>query len=127
MLDMNSSQPIYIQIAEWLEKEIIDGALVADQKVYSQYQLAELFNINPATAGKGLTLLVKDEIIYQRRGLGTFVSQDARSKLLTKRKNETLKVLIRNLLKEANLLNLTNESLYAMIETEGKKQKEEEK
>lgn len=127
MLDMNSSQPIYIQIAEWLEKEIIDGALVADQKVYSQYQLAELFNINPATAGKGLTLLVEDEIIYQRRGLGTFVSQDARSKLLTKRKNETLKVLIRNLLKEANLLNLTNESLYAMIETEGKKQKEEEK
>ena len=37
--------PIYMQIAEWLENEILAERLLADGKVYSQYQLAELFNI----------------------------------------------------------------------------------
>jgi len=49
---MDSSKPIYIQIAEWIEDEIIADRFIQDSKVYSQYQLAELFNINPATAEK---------------------------------------------------------------------------
>src|SRR6185295_9269591 len=104
MLDMDGSKPIYVQIAEWIETEIIDGTLPPDTKVYSQYQLAELFNINPATAGKGLTLLLEAEIVYKRRGLGTFVALDAREKLLAKRKEETLRRLIKDLLNEAKLL-----------------------
>ena len=43
VLDMDGSKPIYIQIAEWIEAEIIDGTLLPDEKVYSQYQLAETF------------------------------------------------------------------------------------
>ena len=102
MLDMDGSKPIYIQIAEWIETEIIDGTLPPDEKVYSQYQLAELFNINPATAGKGLTLLLEAEIVYKRRGLGMFVAPDGREKLLIKRKEETLRRLIIELLNEAD-------------------------
>ena len=85
-----------------LKQEIIDGTLPADEKVYSQYQLAELFNINPATAGKGLTLLLEAEVVYKRRGLGNVCSPDAREKLLTKRKEETLRRLIKELLNEAS-------------------------
>ncbi|MEK5040072.1 GntR family transcriptional regulator [Sporosarcina sp. FSL K6-3457] len=115
---MDGSKPIYIQIAEWIEKAIIDETLPADEKVYSQYQLAELFNINPATAGKGLTLLLEAEIIYKRRGLGTFVAPDARDKLLAKRKAETLRRLIQELLTEATLLGVDEQHLFAMIEAE---------
>lgn len=118
MLDMDGPKPIYIQIAEWIEKAIIDETLLADEKVYSQYQLAELFNINPATAGKGLTLLLEAEIIYKRRGLGTFVVPDARDKLLTKRKEETLRRLIQELLTEATLLGVDEQHLLAMIAAE---------
>lgn len=118
MLDVDGSKPIYIQIAEWIEKAIIDETLPADEKVYSQYQLAELFNINPATAGKGLTLLLEAEIIYKRRGLGTFVAPDARDKLLAKRKAETLRRLIQELLTEATLLGVDEQHLFAMIEAE---------
>ena len=46
-------KPIYLQIAEWLETEILSGNIAADEKIYSQYQLAAMFNINPATAAKG--------------------------------------------------------------------------
>ena len=127
MLDVNSSKPIYIQIAEWIEKEIIDGALIADQKIYSQYQLAELFNINPATAGKGLTLLLEEKIVYQRRGLGTFVSPDGREKLLIRRKAKTLRELIKNLLEEAELLDVDDHDLLAMIEAERARKEEETK
>ncbi|MFC5589284.1 GntR family transcriptional regulator [Sporosarcina soli] len=121
MLDMDDAKPIYVQIAEWIEKGIIDGTLQADEKVYSQYQLAELFNINPATAGKGLTLLLDAEIVYKRRGLGTFVSPDARTKLLAKRKVETLQRLIKDLVNEAELLDVDDRQLLSMIDAERKR------
>lgn len=127
MLEKNSSKPIYVQIAEWIEKEIIDEALGTDEKVYSQYQLAELFNINPATAGKGLTLLLEEEIVYKRRGLGTFVSPDGREKLLIRRKAETLRALIKKLLDEAALLDIDADDLLTMIETERRRIEEERK
>ena len=118
MLEVDGSKPIYVQIAEWIEKAIIDETLPADEKVYSQYQLAELFNINPATAGKGLTLLLEAEIIYKRRGLGTFVAPEARDKLLAKRKEETLRRLIQELLNEATLLGVDEQHLLSMIAAE---------
>lgn len=126
MLDMGSSKPIYMQIAEWLENEIIDGTLMADEKVHSQYQLAEIFNINPATAGKGLTLLLEAGIVYKRRGIGTFVSPDAREVLIAKRKEETLRRLIKELLTEARLLGVDDQHLLSMIEAERLREKEEE-
>lgn len=125
MLNLDSSKPIYIQIAKWIETEIIDGSLGPDEKVYSQYQLAEIFNINPATAGKGLTRLLDAEIIYKRRGLGTFVAPGALEKLLTKRKDETLRQLIINLLNEVDLLGIDDHQLLAMIEAERSRKKEE--
>ncbi len=118
MLNMDGSKPIYVQIAEWIETEIIDGTLSPDDKVYSQYQLAELFTINPATAGKGLTLLLEAEVVYKRRGLGMFVASDARDKLFAKRKEETLRRLIRELLNEAALLGVDDSHLLSMIEAE---------
>ena len=125
MLDMDDSKPIYVQIAEWIEKGIIDGTLQADEKVHSQYQLADLFNINPATAGKGLTLLLDAAIVYKRRGLGTFVSPDARKKLLAKRKEDTLQRLIKELLNEAELLGVDDHHLLSMIDAERKRKKED--
>ena len=77
--------------------------------------MQKLFNINPATAGKGLTLLVDAEIIYKRRGLGMFVAPDAREKLLIKRKEETLRRLVMELLNEADLLGIDEKHLLTMI------------
>lgn len=125
MLKKDGQTPIYIQIAEWLEKEIIDGSLQADEKVYSQYQLAELFNINPATAGKGLTMLLEAELIYKRRGLGTFVAPDAREKLMAKRKQKKLYHLVHELLNEAELLEIEGVELMKIIQQEDVRRKEE--
>ncbi len=123
MHDVGGDKPIYIQIADWLENAIIDGTLQADEKVYSQYQLADLFTINPATAGKGLTILLEGGIVYKKRGLGTFVSPDAQEKLRSKRKEQTLRKLVQDLLDEANLLNIGTDELTQMIEIEREQRK----
>lgn len=112
---LDSTTPIYIQIAEWLQHEIIADRLQADEKVYSQYQLAELFNINPATAGKGLTILLDEQLLYKKRGLGLFVATDAKERILTKRRNEILTKMAQELVLEAKRLLVSDEELLVLI------------
>ena len=114
-VDLNSTTPIYIQIAEWLQHEIVADRLQTDDKVYSQYQLAELFNINPATAGKGLTILLEEQLLYKKRGLGMFVSSDSKERIVTKRRNETLTKMAQNLVIEAKRLLVSDEELLELI------------
>ncbi|WP_341300329.1 GntR family transcriptional regulator [Lysinibacillus sp. FSL H8-0500] len=115
-IQLNNSTPIYLQIAEWLQHEIIADRLQADEKVYSQYQLAELFNINPATAGKGLTLLLEEQLLYKKRGLGMFVIADAKDKILRKRRNEILTKMAKDLVLEARRLLVSDEELLRLIQ-----------
>lgn len=115
ILNTDGTKPIYVQIAEWLETEIMNGNFQSDDKVYSQYQLAEMYTINPATAAKGLNLLVEENILYKKRGLGMFVSADAREMIMNKRKNQTLKMLVQEVVLEANRLQISSNELIEMI------------
>lgn len=109
--------PIYQQVADWLENEILTGHYQAHARVPSQYQLAELFTINPATAGKGLTLLLEQNILYKKRGLGMFVVEDAQQRLQYKRQHVTLTELAQALITEARRVELTDEALIQLIKT----------
>lgn len=106
-----------MQIAEWLETEIINDHIQTDEKMYSQYQLAEMFNINPATAAKGINLLAEENILYKKRGLGMFVAENAKQLILQKRKEKVLKKLIYDVVLEAKRLGVNKEELIEMIET----------
>jgi GntR family transcriptional regulator len=125
VLNPDSMKPIYIQIAEWLETEILNGIIERDQKVYSQYQLAEMFNINPATAAKGINLLADEQILYKKRGLGMFVAEEAGDIILKKRKNTKLSGMVADLAKEAVQLKVDEEELVAMIREMHRKEKGE--
>ncbi|GAA0360004.1 GntR family transcriptional regulator [Bacillus horti] len=124
ILNTDSTKPIYIQIAEWLETEILKGNIKDDEKMYSQYQLAEMFTINPATAAKGINLLAEENILYKKRGLGMFVSPQARPLIRKKRKAHTLTRLVQELVAEANSLDVEEEELVQMIKA-AKQGKEE--
>ncbi|MDR7238471.1 GntR family transcriptional regulator [Neobacillus drentensis] len=114
-LNLDGTKPIYLQISEWLEREILNGNFGSDQKIHSQYQLAEIFNINPATAAKGLNILADENILYKKRGLGMFVASTAKNMILNKRKNETLKRLVQEIVLEAERLNVSKAELIDMI------------
>jgi GntR family transcriptional regulator len=116
LLKNDSLTPIYVQIAEWLENEILSDHLQSDEKVYSQYQLAEMFNINPATAAKGIHLLAEENLLYKKRGLGMFVANHARELIRTKRVNHNLRQLAMELVAEAERLQVREEELIGLIQ-----------
>jgi DNA-binding transcriptional regulator YhcF (GntR family) len=124
-LNTDGMKPIYVQIAEWLETEILSGSIHSDEKIYSQYQLAEMFTINPATAAKGLNILADENILYKKRGLGMFVSLTAKERIRNKRKNQTLKQLVLDLVIESEHLGIHEEELIRMIK-EVKEERQEE-
>lgn len=127
ILDQHSTTPIYMQIASWLETKILKGDFIAGDKVYSQYQLADMLQINPATAAKGLTLLGQEGILYDKRGLGKFVSDDALTIIKSKRMNDVLGDYIKQIIDEAHHLQINETELLNMIQqkfrerSEGKK------
>ncbi len=121
MKALKGSEPIYIQIGNWLENEILSGRVNPREKIYSQYKLSEIFGINPATALKGLNLLVDKGIVYKKRGLGMFVSHDALNILKKEHKNEVLTEQIRGLVAEAKLLDVSEEELIYMLKKEMRK------
>ena len=126
-LDMVGDKPIYVQISEWLENEILCGNIRENEKIYSQYQLAEMFNINPATAAKGINILADQGILYKKRGLGMFLSANAKEKIQYKRKNHTLKKLVEEVVVEARRLGVYENELIGMMRDAKKELDEHEK
>ncbi|SHH62149.1 GntR family transcriptional regulator [Desulfosporosinus lacus] len=126
ILNTDSMKPIYVQIAEWLEVEILNSNIKEDERIYSQYQLADMFTVNPATAAKGLNLLADENIVYKRRGLGMFVSPNAKQFILTKRRKQNLEQMIKELVIEANRLDVSESELIMMIHNFRQDGKEEE-
>lgn len=115
-LNINSEKPIFLQFAEELEDGILKGIFEEETQIPSTTEVAVKFQINPATANRGVNLLVDEGIIYKKRGIGMFVSPGAREKIAAKRKNAFYESYIVSLLEEAKNLNITKGEIIAMIE-----------
>lgn len=115
LLNFNSEKPIYLQLAEAIEDDILKGIFEEDTQVPSTTDISVGLKINPATAGKGINLLVDEEILYKKRGVGMFVKFGARQKITEKRKEVFFKNYITALLDEAKKLNISKQEIIAMI------------
>jgi DNA-binding transcriptional regulator YhcF (GntR family) len=98
--------PIYLQIAEGIKNDVLSGALKEDEQVMSTNQYAAFYQINPATAAKGFAQLVEEGVLYKRRGIGMFVSPDARTRLLTERRNHFFADVVDPMLAEARRIGI---------------------
>jgi DNA-binding transcriptional regulator YhcF (GntR family) len=116
LLNLNGERPIFIQIAEGIEDAIISGAFEEDSQIPSITDFSVQYRINPATALKGITMLVDDGILYKKRGLGMFVAAGAVDKLKSKRKELFFDNYVSNLVAEAKRLQLTKEDIISMLE-----------
>ncbi|MFC5528656.1 GntR family transcriptional regulator [Cohnella yongneupensis] len=122
-LTMDDSRPIFVQIAERIENDIIDGGLPEESQVPSTNQFAAFYQINPATAAKGVNLLVDQGILYKKRGIGMFVATGARSRLVEQRKEQFYEQYVVAIVMEAKKLGITVEQLTDMI-SKGEKRHE---
>ncbi len=113
---IDDTRPIFVQIAERIEEDILAGRLAEEEQVPSTNQFAELYQINPATAAKGVNLLVDQGILYKKRGLGMYVATGSRERLMEKRREEFYERYVVAMLKEAEKLGITPEQLSEMIQ-----------
>lgn len=113
---LNQEKSIYIQISEMIENDILRDVLLEDERVPSTNELAKLYAINPATAAKGINILVDAGILYKKRGIGMFVSDGAKEVIRTKRKAQLYENYVSEIVNEAKTLGITKAELIAGIE-----------
>ena len=121
---LNQEKSIYIQIKEMIETGILRDILLEEERVPSTNELAKLYAINPATAAKGVNLLVDEGILYKKRGIGMFVAEGAKKTIQKRRKENFFETYIQGMLTEAASLGITKEDLIDMITTERGNQQE---
>lgn len=110
------TKPIFLSIAEWLEDAILAGAYNEEGQVPSITEISVQYNINPATALKGINRLVDAGLLYKKRGLGMFVAYGAGEKLLKRRQQQFFDGYVKPLVGEAKRLKITAAELSDMIE-----------
>jgi len=115
---MDESRPIFLQIAEQIENDIIDGVIAEGAQIPSTNEFAAFYRINPATALKGVARLVDDGIVVKRRGIGMFVTEGARDRLVERRRADFAAEYLRPLIIEAEKLGITIDDLAALIRAE---------
>ncbi|MFC8303172.1 GntR family transcriptional regulator [Specibacter sp. NPDC057265] len=116
---IDDSRPIFVQIAELIENDIVDGVLAEESQVPSTNEFAAFHRINPATAAKGVNRLVDSGILYKKRGIGMFVAAGARAVLVGRRREDFFEQFVRPLLGEAGKLGISGEQLAAMLQLAG--------
>ena len=113
---IDENRPIFVQIAERIEEDILAGRLAEEEQVPSTNQFAALYQINPATAARGVNLLVDQGILYKKRGMGMFVATGSRERLMEKRRELFFEQYVVAMQREANRLGIEEEQLIAMIQ-----------
>jgi len=108
-------KPIFQQIRETIEDAILDGTLQAEDRIPSINEFAKQYQINPATANKGVNELVEKAVIYKKRGVGMYVSAEAKQILIQERKERFEQSFLLPLVHEANRLGITVEELQMML------------
>jgi DNA-binding transcriptional regulator YhcF (GntR family) len=114
--EFTAEKSIYLQIAENIQDDILQQVIEEETQVPSTNQMAVMYRINPATAAKGINLLVAEGILYKRRGIGMFVSTGAVRKIREKRKTAFYDKYIVPLISEASRLNISKDELGTMIQ-----------
>jgi DNA-binding transcriptional regulator YhcF (GntR family) len=112
---IDDGRPIFLQISERIEDDIIEGGLPEESQVPSTNQFAAFYKINPATAAKGVNLLVDEGILYKKRGIGMFVAEGAREKVINKRKEQFFEQYIVTMVHEAKKLGISIDQLTDMV------------
>ena len=114
-VNFDDRSPIYRQIAERIEAEVLSGALAGDEQVLSTNKYAAFHRINPATVNKAFQQLVDDGVLYKRRGIGMFVSPQARQTLRARRRKSFFTDVVDPMVAQAKAIGIELSELVERI------------
>lgn len=103
----NNEKAIYLQIADRLSDEILAGAYAAFDRIPSVREYAAKLGVNANTAVKAYDRLAQEGIIYNKRGLGYFVAEDAQRHIRQTRREVFLKTVLPELVRQMRLLDIS--------------------
>ena len=105
-MDFNSNRSIYLQICDSVCERILSGNLAPDERIPSVREYGAEIGVNPNTVMRSYEKLTGDGIIYNKRGIGYFISQDAKETVLEKYRKEFLEEQVPELRRKMELLGL---------------------
>lgn len=105
-MEFDSNKPIYIQIAEYFCDRILSGELKPDDRIQSVREFGAGIGVNPNTVMRSYEMLTDMGVIHNRRGIGYFISENAREKVLETQRREFVEVEFPKIRKKAELLGI---------------------
>jgi len=113
----DSAKPLFLQIRELIEDQIVNDQLKEGDQAPSTNQLVNFYKINHATVSKGITQLVDEGILYKKRGIGMFVAEGAKNTLVQQRKKAFVDNYVTRLVQEAEKLGITEQEIIELIKS----------
>ena len=110
--------PIYLQIADRIRADVVEGTLLEGEQVMSTNQYAATYRINPATAAKAFADLVAEGVLVKQRGIGMFVADGARERLLAARRARYFDEVLAPALAEARRIGIDGDELVERVRAE---------
>ncbi|MEI7725527.1 MAG: GntR family transcriptional regulator [Bacteroidota bacterium] len=116
-MEFNEKNAIWLQITEFVMDQILTGSWKTEEKVPSVRELAMALQVNPNTVMRAYEHLQQKEIIVNRRGIGTYVTINAREQIREFRRESFLKNDLPELFRRMIMLEITPEELEQYYET----------
>lgn len=91
-MQFKNEKAIYLQITDFVMEKILRGEWLADQKILSVRDLGGELEVNPNTVMRAYDILQQQDILYNKRGLGFFVSPDAKTTIMQIRKKQFIDI-----------------------------------
>ncbi|ANU21520.1 GntR family transcriptional regulator [Planococcus plakortidis] len=113
----DSAKPLFLQIRELIEDQIVNDQLKEGDQAPSTNQLVNFYKINHATVSKGITQLVDEGILFKKRGIGMFVAEGAKKTLVQQRKKAFVDNYVTGLVQEAEKLGITEAEIIELIKS----------
>lgn len=110
-MDFSQNKPIYLQICDQIIERILSGESVPGERILSVRELGATLGVNPNTVMRSFEKLTADGIIYNKRGIGYFISDNAVDKVREERRKEFMEVELPQILKRLRLLGLDPEEV----------------
>lgn len=106
-----NNKAIYLQIAERICDEIVEGKYGDDSRLPSVREYAALAEVNANTVMRSYERLASDNIIYNRRGIGFFVTPGAKVKIIKRRSDDLVDLRLDSFFKLLHSLDVSPEDL----------------
>ena len=119
-MDFSKSQTIYMQIADHISEQILAGQLQAGDKVLSVREMAAEIAVNPNTVMRTYSYLQEQDIIFNKRGIGYFVSETALQKTRVMKKQAFIEQYLPQFFKSMDLLDIKFEDLKKIYDENSK-------